>query len=77
MRLVVGTTMMSLSSARAVHLVERLEQQRVGVGMAPLHALTGDQVDVLDHHHRRLEAAAQDDGPARQVDSRTAVDDVK
>ena len=39
----------------AVHLVEQLEQQRVLAGVHA--AVLGDQVDVLDDDHRRLQGA--------------------
>ncbi len=58
----------------AVHRVEQLEQQRRGLVVA---AVLGDQVDVLDHDHRRLERARQAAGhpdgaerPAREQDHR-------
>ena len=40
----------------AVHLVEQLEEQRPLAGSMVQRAVLGDEVDVLEHHDRRLQA---------------------
>src|SRR6266536_2534956 len=48
-----------------VHLVQQLEQQRGAARLLPV-ALLGDQVDVLQHHHRRLQQPRHRAGPRDQ-----------
>jgi hypothetical protein len=53
--------------AEPVHLVEQLEQQRGAAGLLAV-AVLGDQVDVLEDHHRRLQQPRHRARPRDQPD---------